>query len=133
MVEPTWQQSSYLGARLRRNEQPKDQPEESREKMKKWKNPLSKSGSGKNSQLVPYLETHGEEVVPVVEEESLLRDAEQAGHQREDGQAMLGPGAHVQGLWVQLLDEVFQAGNVYFVFDRLWAMKIKWDIIFSLS
>ena len=37
MVEPTWQQTSYKGVRLRRNEQPKDQREEAggKEKMQK--------------------------------------------------------------------------------------------------
>ena len=73
----------------------------------------------------PDLKAHGEEVVPVVEEESLLRDAQQAGHEREDCEAMLGPGAHVQGLRVQLLHEVLQARNVDFIFHRLVILNFQ--------
>ncbi len=57
--------------------------------------------------------------MPVVEEERLLRDAEEAGDEGEDGEAVLVPGAHVQSLRVKLLHEVLQAGHVHLVLDGL--------------
>ena len=64
------------------------------------------------------LQAHGEKVVPVVEEERLLADTEQAGDEGEEGQPVLVPCAHVQGLAVQHLNQVLEAGHVHLVLDR---------------
>jgi hypothetical protein len=69
------------------------------------------------------LQTHCEKVVPVVEEEGLLRDAQQAGDEREDGETVLCLGAHVERLRVELLHKVLQARNVYLVLHGLKEKK----------
>jgi hypothetical protein len=69
------------------------------------------------------LQTHCEKVVPVVEEEGLLRDAQQAGDEREDGETVLCLGAHVERLRVELLHKVLQTRNVYLVLHGLKEKK----------
>ena len=58
------------------------------------------------------MEAHGEEVVPVVEEDGFLRHAEEAGDQGEDSHPVLLSSAHVKRLRVERLHETFQAGHV---------------------
>ena len=67
--------------------------------------------------VLQVLKTHCEEVVPVVQEESLLAHAQQAGHQREQGQTVLVPRAHIQGLAVQHLHKVLEAGHIDLVLN----------------
>ena len=56
-------------------------------------------------------------MVPIVQEERLLTDAEQAGDQGEHGQLVPVARAHVQRLAVQHFNKVFQAGHVDFVLE----------------
>jgi hypothetical protein len=55
--------------------------------------------------------------MPVVQEEGLLTDTEEAGDKRKQGQSVFVLGAHVQSLTVQHLNKVFQAWNIHFILD----------------
>lgn len=63
--------------------------------------------------------------MPVSKEELLLRDAQQAGDEREQRQPVLGLGAGVQRMAVQHLHKVLQARHVHFILDRLLSKKMN--------
>ena len=65
------------------------------------------------------LQTLPQEVVPVLDEERLLGDTEQAGEEGEDGEAVLGFGGRVEGGGIQHLHEVLQAWYVHLVLHAL--------------
>jgi len=57
--------------------------------------------------------------MPVGQEESLLRDAEQAGDQRKESQSMLRLGGGIQGLHIEQFHKVLNARNIHLVFNGL--------------
>lgn len=65
------------------------------------------------------MEAHGQEVVPVGEEECLLGDAQQTCHQGEQGQPVLGLDTVVHRLAVQHLHKVLQTRDVHFILHGL--------------
>lgn len=69
------------------------------------------------------LQAQRQELVPIIQEESLLRNAQQARDKREQGQALLLLGRRVQGRRVQTVDEVLQNWDVDFGFDILHKRK----------
>ncbi len=61
---------------------------------------------------------------PVVHEEVLLGDAEEAGEEREDGQAVLALGGELQSVRVENVHKDLEAGYVDFVADGAWILRV---------